>query len=162
MLSLKKQSGFSLLEILVAVSILAVSMLVILDMHGNSMVLSGRTEDITVATMLARYKMHEIQLEFGKTLEKEGLPAENKSEEGSFEEPFEAYKWNYEIKKVELPTLPKPEGAEAEAGLDVMFKIFEIVSEQISESAREIHLEVIWDELGEEQKLTVSTHMVKL
>lgn len=159
---LKTQKGFTLLEIMVAVSILAISLLVIMDFHSGAMIVSRRAEDITTASMLAKLKLNEIRLELEKDMEKGEFPAENKTEEGSFDEPFDNYKWVSTINKVEIPVPPQPETEEGEAGLDIMLKIFQMITEKIAESAREITLEVKWDELGEEQSVSVATHIVKL
>ena len=156
------ERGFTLLEIMVAVSILAISMLVILDFHGGSMLTSRRAEEVTQATMLARMKIREIQLDIEKEIGKGGFPSEDKTMEGSFDEPFENYKWSARITKVEIPVPPQPEGEDGEAGLDIMLKVFQMISEKIADSAREIRLEVKWDELGEEQLISVATHIEKL
>jgi len=147
---------------MVAVSILAISMLVILDFHGGSMLTSRRAEEVTQATMLARMKMREIQLEIEKEMGKGGFPKDDKSMEGSFDEPFEDYKWSAVITKVEIPVPPQPEGEEGGGGIDIMLKVFQMITEKIAEAAREIRLEVKWDELGQEQSISVATHIVKL
>lgn len=157
--------GFSLLEIMVAVSILAVSLLVILDLHGGSMRTSRRAEDITTASMLAKYQMQMVQLDIEKEMSKGEFPEEDKQMEGSFDEPFERYKWTANIKKVEIPVPPEPEGGNGEngnQGMGAMLQVFKMIAEKIKDAAREISLEVKWDDMGEEQKVTVSTHIVKL
>jgi len=136
--------------------------LLILDLHGGAMIVSRRAEDITVATMLARLKLHEVQLDIEKEMSKGTFPSDEKSMEGDFDEPHERYKWTAVIKKVEIPVPPQPEGAGEEAGLDVMLKAFKMIAEQIGESAREIRVDVKWEDLGEEQAVSVATHIVKL
>ena len=159
-----KQSGFTLLEIMVAVSILAIALLVILDLHSGSMLTSMRAEEITTATMLARLKIREIQLDVEKDMAKGEFPSDKKEMEGKFDEPFERYTWKATIGKVEIPVPPSPqgEGGEEAAGMDVMLKMFQIISEKIGEAAREIRVDVVWDELGEEQSVSMATHIVKL
>lgn len=161
-LKLNKETGFTLLEIMVAVSILAISLLVLLDFHSGAMIVSRRAEDITMASMLARLKLNEIKLDLEKGIDKGEFPAENKTEDGTFDEPYEMYKWTSTINRVDIPVPPQPEGEEGVAGMDIMLKIFQMITEKIAESAREITLEVKWDELGEEQSVSVSTHIVKL
>jgi len=158
----RKEKGFTLLEIMIAVSILAISLLVILDLHGGSMLTSRRAEEVTQATMLARMKMREVQLEIEKEMGKGGFPSDEKSMEGTFDEPFDNYKWSALITKVEIPVPPQPEGDEEGGGVDIMLKVFQMITEKIAEAAREIRLEVTWDELGEEQSISVATHIVKL
>ena len=104
------QSGFTLLEIMVAVSILSISMMVIMEMHSGTMITSRRAEEITIATMLARSQLHEVQLDFEKGMTKGEFPKENKTLEGTFDEPYERYKWEAKVSKVEIPIPPQPEG----------------------------------------------------
>lgn len=163
------QKGFTLLEIIVALAILSVSLVVISDLHNSGMLRSRRAEDITTASMLARLKLHEVQLEIENNMAKGEFPAENKHDEGKFDEPYEKFSWSLDIKKVDIPVPPQPEGggegeegAADQAGMGVMFQIFKMISEKIAESARELKLEVKWNELEEEQSLSVSTHVVKM
>ena len=95
-------SGFTLLEVMVAVAILAVSLTVLLTFTGNTMIKSGRAEKLTIVSMLARQKMTEIEIDLEKAKKKREFPDE-RSEGGSFDEPFEDFKWRMEIRRVELP-----------------------------------------------------------
>jgi prepilin-type N-terminal cleavage/methylation domain-containing protein len=152
---LKRNSGFTLLEIMVAMAILSISLVALLSFQGNTMITSGRAERITEATMLARMKMGEIELELDKGLLKGEFP-EEKTEEGEFEEPFENYKWKLSIKGVKLPAPVMGEEGSVEN------LIGRQLTEEIAKTVREVKLEVIWSELGEEQSINVVTHIVKL
>jgi len=143
------------LEIMVAVAILSISLTALLSFQGNTMITSGRAERITEATMLARMKMAEIELELDKALKKGEFP-EEKTEEGEFDEPFENYKWRLAIRGVKLPAPVVGEEGSVE-GL-----IGRQLTEEIAKTVREIKLEILWTELGEEQSIDVVTHIVKL
>lgn len=152
---LKRNKGFTLLEIMVAMAILSISLVALLSFQGNTMITSGRAEKITEATMLARMKMGEIELELDKGLKKGEFP-EEKTEEGEFEEPFENYKWKLSIKGVKLPApVMGDEGS-------VENLIGRQLTEEIAKTVREVKLEIVWSELGEEQSINVVTHIVKL
>lgn len=152
---LKRNKGFTLLEIMVAIAILSISLVALLTFQGNTMITSGRAERITEATMLARMKMGEIELELDKGLKKGEFP-EEETEEGDFEEPFENYKWKLSIKGVKLPApVMGDEGS-------VENLIGRQLTEEIAKTVREVKLEVVWSELGEEQSINVVTHIVKL
>lgn len=157
----KRQGGFSLLEIMAAVAILGVSMLAILNLQSGAMLTSLRAEEVTVATMLAREKIREIQLDVEKGIAKGEFPSENKELDGVFDEPFERYKWTANIKKVEIPT-PQQPGGEGGASMDVVLKMFQMVSEKLADSARQIKVTIKWEELGDEKEISVATHIVKL
>lgn len=147
--------GFTLLEILVAMAILSISMLALMSISGNTLVVSGRAENVTVATMLARQKMTDIEIELSKAMKKNEFPDE-KSEEGTFDEPFEDYSWAMEIRRVELPAPVTGE----EGGIQEM--VGRQLTEEISKTIRELKLTIKWKELEEEQSFDIVTHIVKL
>lgn len=147
--------GFTLLEIMVAIGILAVSLATLLTFHGNAMISSGRAERLTEATMLARQKMVELELEINKGLKLGEFP-DDKEEDGVFEELYSDYKWKMSIKTVKLPAPIQGD----EGSLEGM--IGRQLTEEITKIVRELRLEVSWDEMGEKQILDVVTHIVKL
>ncbi|MEM6734211.1 MAG: prepilin-type N-terminal cleavage/methylation domain-containing protein, partial [Myxococcota bacterium] len=53
--------GFTLLEVMIALLILAVSLAVLLQAQAGSLANSSRARDMTVATLLARSKMIDIE-----------------------------------------------------------------------------------------------------
>lgn len=152
---LKKSSGFTLLEIMVAVAILSISLVALLNFQGNTMIKSGRAERMTEATMLAKMRMAEVELDLEK-LQKRGEFPEEKVEDGNFEEPFEKYKWKLTIKSIKLPAPVTGEEGSVE-GL-----IGRQLTEEIGKTVREVRVEVLWEEMGEEQSINVVTHIVKL
>jgi general secretion pathway protein I len=152
---LVKEQGFSLLEIMVAVAILAIALTTLLRFHGDTLAVSARAEKYTIAAMLARAKMAELELQIDKDMKKGEFP-EEKSEEEKFDEPYEDYRWKMTIKRV---TLPSPIQGE-EGSVESM--IGRRLTEEIGNMVRELRLEIFWDELGEEQSIDVVTHIVKL
>lgn len=158
------QKGFSLLEILIAVAILATSLVSLMSAQGASFLSSERGESLTEATFLARDKMAEIQIELAADLEKNKFPDEGVEKEGTFDEPFEDYRWDYAIKKVEIPMV---EGAGGEEGKNAMVgNYMKNITDQISKSVREIKLTIYWGSKDakkeDQQQMSVTTHIVKL
>lgn len=153
-----QKNGFSLLEVMVAVAILAVSLLVILDFQSTAVITSGRAQLLSVATTLARHQMAQLLLDLEAEVAKGRLPDEG-SEQGDFsEQGFPDYRWEMEIRKVEVPAPPLPE----EAGGELVTKIIESITEQISRATREMKLTVYWKELEQEASIDVTTHLVGL
>lgn len=148
-------SGFTLLEVMVAIGILAISMTVLMTFSGNTMIKSGRAEKLLIATMLARQKMADIEIDLAKAAKKGEFPDE-RSEEGKFDEPYEEYGWKMEIRKV---TLPAPITGE-KGGIQEM--VGKQLTQEIGKTVRELKLTVIWGELEEEQSFDVVTHIVKM
>ena len=153
--SLNFEKGFSLLEVMVAVAILAISLLALINFQGQSMFIVGRAEKLTLANFLARQKMAEVVLAIEKEQFQQGVFSEDKSESGAFEEPYEDYKWEWKMRKVEIPV----PGGEEGGGVMAMLQM---VSNQIKDQVREVKLTVTWQELGKEQGFDVVTHLSKM
>lgn len=152
---LRKQEGFTLIEVMVAISILAISLLALMNSSSNTLIVSGRAEAMTIATMLARQKMTDVEIELNKAMKRNEFPDE-KSEDGKFDEPFEDYSWTMEIKRVDLPA---PVTGEKGSMQDVIGRQ---LTKEISKTVRELKVIIKWEELGEEQTIDVVTHIVKL
>lgn len=150
-----RMTGFTLLEVMVAIAILAMSMTAIIGLTGSAMMKSARSEKLLVATMLARQKMTDVELTLRKGMLKGEFPDE-KSEDGEFEDPFKEYLWKMEIRRVELPA---PITGEKGSVQDIVGKQF---SKELGQTVREVKLSVLWKERGEEQSLDIVTHIVKL
>ncbi len=147
--------GFTLLEVMVAVAILAVSLSVLLTFQGNTLIASGRQEKLTIATMLARQKMVEVELDLEQGMARGEFP-DDRTEAADFDKPFEGYSWKMTVRKVELPApITAEEGS-------VQYMIAQQLTKEIAKTVRELRLEITWEELGEPQSLEVVTHLVKL
>jgi len=147
-------SGFTLLEVMVAVAILAISMTTLLTFSGSTMIKSGRAEALTIATMLARQKMAEVEIDLIQAAKTNEIPDE-RSESGTFDEPFSDYNWTMEIRKVELPAPVTGEEGSIQA------RIAGELTKEITKTVRELKLVVKWQEMGEEQTYEVITHIVR-
>lgn len=149
------KKGFSLIEVMVAIAIMAVAFTAILNFQGQALFMVGRGQRITQATFLARQKMGELLLQIEKEYKTQRVFPEDKSESGNFDRPHEKYKWEWTIRKVGIP-MP---GGEAGAPEAAMFKM---VSDQIKNSVREIKLVISWGEGEKERSIDVVTHITKL
>lgn len=149
--------GFSLLEVMIAVVILAMSFGVLIGVISSSITRARAAEDLEVATMLARQKMTEIGLEVKKDMTKGEFP-EDKEDEEDFKEPFERFHWKMTIKRVELPA-----PIVGEKG-SIQETVGRQLTEEISKSVRELKLTVSWKEAvtEKEKSFDVTTHLVKM
>ncbi len=68
-------AGFTLLEVMVSVAILAVALTAIFSSEAQAIRVARRSQQLNIATLLARCKMNEIE----EQIAKEGLPAINDS-----------------------------------------------------------------------------------
>jgi general secretion pathway protein I len=97
-------SGFTLLEVLVALAILGLGLVVILSSQAGLFSSASRGENLTVASNLLRCKMSEIEL----TLEQKGFSLTDENDEGDCcEDEGEGFACSWKIERVELPPLPE-------------------------------------------------------
>ena len=141
---------------MIAVAILAISLMALMDFQSHSLLASARAQHLSVATLLARQKMGEFILEVEKGIPKGDFPDE-KEEQGTFEtEKYPDYYWKLVIKKVELPAPNLPEGKS-----DIMGQALKMLTEELNRSTREVRLKVGWKEFEEENEgLEGVTHIV--
>ena len=91
--------GFTLLEVVVSLAILAVSLVMLLTTNAASLNNTSRARDITVATLLARSKMIDIE----QMLFDDGFQLGEQVEDGDFsDEGHKEIKWKATITQVEL------------------------------------------------------------
>ena len=97
---LKPQRGATLLEVMVALGIIATAYVALIGTQSASVRLSTYGKQITIASFLAQAKMEEWE----QKLEKEGFPDMDESEGDDFDElGYPHFAWKIEINKVELP-----------------------------------------------------------
>lgn len=96
-----RPSGFTLLEVMVAVSILGLALTVILSSQAGLFSSASSATHVSVAIQLARCRMNEVELE----LLKNGYPLIDQSEEGPCcdEELDPTYSCEWKVERVELP-----------------------------------------------------------
>lgn len=119
-----RTSGFTLLEVMVAIAILALALSAIFSSEAGAIKIATRSRKMGVATLLARCKMGEIE----EQIAKDGLPAvfasgSDKCCEGSA---IDGYTCDWEIDPIVLPDDMFPTGDEkgvpGKAGSDMPSK----------------------------------------
>lgn len=103
----RRRGGFTLLEVMVAVAILALALTAIFSSEAGAIKVHHRARKTTVATELARCKMAEVE----ELLGEEGLPAlEEVGTDGCCEDAeVDGYSCDWAVTLVELPE-PQLEG----------------------------------------------------
>ena len=87
----KKDCGFTFLEVMVAVALLAITLTAVLGSQSQSVDLASEARFYTTVTLLAQGKMAEIESKDLDTLS---------SESGDFGEAFPGYTWEVTVDKV--------------------------------------------------------------
>jgi general secretion pathway protein I len=177
-----RRRGFTLLEVMVALAILAGSLLTISEVVGGALRNHVRAHRLEVATLLARTKMAEVQAQY----ERKGFRDFDESSDGTFEEDgHPEVRWSLETRKptVELgpdgvlaaltggqtlqDLLPKPDQAPAlgpfqAAMTGTISAVLTKIGEQLKKSVREVRLTVSWEDGRAVESFTVATHLVVL
>ena len=94
--SLQPQRGFTLLEVMVALSIIAIVLVSVYKMHAQTVSMNNEVRFYATAPMLAQIKMAEIESESLKDLV---------DDSGDFGDEFPNYRWNIVIDDVESTAL---------------------------------------------------------
>ncbi len=91
--------GFTLLEVMVSLAILSISLVAILNLHSGAVRLHNHAKFLTVATLLARSKMVDIE----ERIYAEDLSEFDETLSGNFaEEGYEGFTWEAELVKPEI------------------------------------------------------------
>ncbi|MDY7034209.1 MAG: prepilin-type N-terminal cleavage/methylation domain-containing protein [Thermodesulfobacteriota bacterium] len=96
----KQNAGFTLLEVMITLAVIAISIVAILRALGMSVDLSYESKNITAATLLAKGKMAEV--------ESEGFP-EIEEISGDFGDESPNFRWEKSISEIGIEELRKVE-----------------------------------------------------
>lgn len=157
-LKLNGQRGFTLLETLLAVVILASALLLLTNSWAGGYMRIRKTQRQFEVAALLEKKMTDVELEFrGKSLDQ--IPDE-KSEEDIGEE-FPQYKWKMTSKKLELPDISSTLSAQEGGANSFMTTIVKQLSEGLSKAIKEVTVTVIYKaESGPPLQYSVTTYFV--
>ncbi len=164
--------GFSLLEVMVAIAILAGALVIILNIVTRNVRATNHAKLTSTATFLARAKIVELEDE----VLRQGFVDTDEEDDGDFsEEGFPQFRWHTLVEKVELPTdvtqkaqdkaqdqTTSNNPMEMMAGFmgGFMSTLIEPIRVGIEESVRRVTVVVTWDEIGRgEQSIDVVTFM---
>jgi prepilin-type N-terminal cleavage/methylation domain-containing protein len=164
---LSNNSGFTLLETLIAVTIMLIAFGAILSIQSNSINSTIRARSVTTVAMLLKDQMVQAELEIqGKTFD------EVKKESGeSFKPPFQDYRWTRVIKEIEFPTINfnSPSGKEGsssnknqEGSGDMIELITKLISQFLTKAVREVTVTIYFNSSGKEMSYSATTYWVDL
>lgn len=98
----RAEGGFTLLEVMLAMSILAIALVAVFQSQSQSISMMARSRFDTAAPLLAQAKMAEIEAI---------ASGEVTSDSGDFGDDYPGYSWNFEILGTEIPGVEKVEVA---------------------------------------------------
>lgn len=164
-------SGFTLLEVLIAVAILAVSLSSLMGSQLNSMAATRYARDVTAVALLAEHQI--IELEFFHR--QEGWVSSDTDYEGDFsDQGYPDVKWMCTVHFIELPEynqlLEAKEGADEAAGEDgdnvmtagdqafgALGMVWPLVKAAIENSIRKVDCTVSWKNGTIDEEFVIQT-----
>jgi general secretion pathway protein I len=90
--------GFTLLEVMIAMAILAITLVTVFQSQSQSVSMESQARFLTTASLLAQGKMAELEAADAQDL---------KSGSGDFGDNFPDYVWEVEVKDSEIATLKR-------------------------------------------------------
>jgi len=172
--------GFTLLEVMIALAILGMSLVIISRSHQNSVRAANRAKLMSVAVMLARYMMVDVE----DKLFEEGFSEFEEEDKGDFkDEGFDRYTYTLKVDKVELPADMNKDSVEEmlggltgsssdessssssssesstnpmqALGSKVLSSQFEMIRNVLEQAIRRVQLSVEWKEGSRTKAVTV-------
>ena len=143
--------GFTLLEVMVALAIIAVSLVSVIAAQSQSVQLISRGADINILTELARSKMAQLELDF----QKRGFGEIPEKGEGGFEnESYADYRWRYEVSPLQLPATAATTNSQQQGPVG-----FGYIKDFLARSIRQLSLTVLWQRGERVQELRLVTFL---
>jgi general secretion pathway protein I len=154
-------SGFTLLEIMVAVAILSATLVVLLSIVTNNVRATNHAKMTTAATFLARNRMVEIE----DQILDEGFTDNDEMVEGTFRDlGYPQFRWQSQIERIDLPAdlSGKARDQASTTSLDakdpmsmltgfmggMMSGFIDPIRIGLQESVRKVTVRVLWNEHG--------------
>ena len=152
--------GFTLLEVMVALAILATTLVVLLQIITNNVRATNHAKMTTAATLLARAKMTDLE----DSILENGFSTDNETDKGTFrDQNFPNFRWESSIERIELPTDMKQaaqdQASDSSKSKDPMSALTGMMGGLMSgfmdpirlgleESVRRVTVKIYWDEVG--------------
>lgn len=155
-----RASGFTLLEVMIAVAILAITIVTLLSVVTNNLRATRHAKLTTAATFLARGKMIDVE----DLILENGFSTSDETKDGTFKDQgYPEFRWDYAIERVELPMdiMQKQKDEAQDRAKDdtsnpmslltgflggMMSSFIEPIRLGLQESVRRVTVRVTWDE----------------
>lgn len=175
----RKQGGFTLLEVMIAMAILVLALTALLGHEGVAIQMSDFSNKLSQATLLAQGKLLDLE---HKLLD-DAMDSLDNCEDGDFrDEGFDKFKWKACGYKLELPEdaaeamterfmallggfgLDPTAAAAADATGQLAFAISAIPTflQQLEDKIRKVRLEVTWGDLVGERAIVMERYITIL
>ncbi len=156
-------AGFTLLEVIIAMTIMVIAFSAILAIEADSIRASARAKQMNMIAMLARNLMVKTEL----LIEGKAFREVRPKDEGQFEAPYEDYRWRTEVKEIQFPNfaamMPASGASSSNSSQSAgMSLIFGKAQDFFSKAVRRVLVTVVWMNGKKEQTFSLSTFWVDL
>lgn len=158
--------GFTLLEAVIAIVILAGTLVSISRIVMYSYRYSEKVEKLYQGTELAWLKMHDVDV----YILENGVPTMDREEEGDFEDDsYENFRWYYAIKKVYMPMPDLNMGSEADdvnsdmtEAASTLSMVTPLIEDFFKVRVRKLTVKVMWGEGVKESEKVELTKFINV
>ena len=163
--TLKLSQGFTLLEVMVALAILAGGMVVMLQVQTRSIEMAQEAHFLTVSSQLARAKLYDCETE----LMRKGFSIGDFEEEGDFsEEGFDNFYWECHAYPMDIPAPGSDDISSAgnsgdtdtSMGMGMIAPFMENLGNALKDSIRELVVIVRWKNENVMDELRLTSHVI--
>lgn len=163
--------GFTLLEVMFAIALMAMGLIYLLDAQSRSIRMAEKGRSLIIASELARKKLLDCKAD----MLKKGFSPTDYNEEGDFaEEGFDDFTWECHGTRFDMP-MPSQDliaqGMKAQAGgqtkpggemgAAILAPFFGLVANTLGDSVRELVTIVRWKSGEESEEMQVTTHVTE-
>lgn len=150
------QAGFTLIEILLAMLILASGVLLVANSWSGSFMRIRKTQQTTEVAALLERKMVEIEVKYrGKPLA--SIPDEESDDFGS---DYPNYRWVMKSQEFELPDLSAGLTAREGGANQMLLMIMKNMTEHLKKTIKEVKVSVFYSSGSRELEYSITTYFV--
>ena len=153
---MKKQSGFTLIETLLAMIIMSAGILLLTQSWSGSFLRIRKTQMNQEISALLERKMAEIDLQYrGKPLE-----SIKEEDEDDFGSEYPNYKWKMTSREFKAPNLANIMTSKEGGADQMMMTVISQLTEHLSKTIKEVIVSVIYTKAKKPIELSVVTYFV--
>lgn len=138
-----KKRGFTLLEVLIAMMILAGAVLALSVSWNGSILGFSKTKNIQQIVGLLKKKTAELEIKY-KRMPFASIPEDANGDFSTFGPEYAEYTWTAETKKLDFPDLSQSLISKEGGANDTMLSVVKQMTEFFSNSTKELKVTVIW------------------
>ena len=154
----KNKSGFTLVEVLIAIAIFALSLVALTTSWYSNELKTRKARVATQAALLLEQNMAEFEMLY----ENENLSSLPEEESGDFGEDYPNYRWSFESQEFTMPDLSQAliSSGEEQANQQMMLMIMQQMKGYFSEAIKEAKVTIYVKIRDKEARYSATTYFV--